>query len=140
MLSRLRTHHSAITFDLGRSGIRAYQLQSHGHDTVDANRLLGLPDDARDYAAAAAMLRELGVPSIRLMTNNPLKVQALRELGVDIESRVAAFVGANPFSAAYLEAKRDRMGHAIPEIDVGPPPSSRRGLAIGGGNALGDAE
>src|SRR5262249_58665872 len=68
--------------------IRAYQLQSHGHDTVDANRLLGLPDDARDYDAAAAILNHLGVRSIQLMTNNPQKVESLRALGVALDARV----------------------------------------------------
>ena len=96
--------------------LRAYQLQSHGHDTVDANRLLGLPDDARGYEPAAALLDHLGVASIRLLTNNPAKVDALSALGVQIESRAPAIVPANPFSAAYLEAKRLRMGHTIPSL------------------------
>ncbi len=101
--------------------IRAYELQSAGLDTVDANRLLGLPDDARDYGAAAAMLEHLGVASIRLMTNNPDKVVAMRSLGVRVERRVSAIVGSNPFSAGYLEAKRLRMGHALPaDGDDGP--------------------
>jgi GTP cyclohydrolase II len=102
--------------------IRAYKLQSSGHDTVDANRLLGLPDDARDYGAAAAMLEHLGVASIRLMTNNPDKVKALRALGVAIDRRSPVVVGHNPFSAPYLEAKRLRMGHTLPSIDLSPPP------------------
>jgi GTP cyclohydrolase II len=96
--------------------LRAYALQSTGHDTVDANRLLGLPDDARDYAPAAAMIAELGIGSIRLMTNNPLKVKALRALGVSIDGRTPSIVGHNPHSAGYLEAKRVRMGHSLPEI------------------------
>ena len=95
--------------------IRAYQLQSRGHDTVDANRLLGLPDDARDYAAASALLESLGVRSIKLMTNNPAKVKALRALGVEIDARLPSIVGVNPYSASYLEAKRLRMGHTLPE-------------------------
>ncbi len=104
--------------------IRAYQLQSNGHDTVDANRLLGLPDDARDYGAAAAMLEHLGVASIRLLTNNPEKVNALRALGVSIDRRAPSVVGHNPFSAPYLEAKRLRMGHSLPSItDVVTPPA-----------------
>jgi GTP cyclohydrolase II len=94
--------------------IRAYQLQAHGHDTVDANRLLGLPDDARDYSAAAAMLDHLGVESIRLMTNNPLKEEAMRKLGVAVESRAPSLITPNEHSAPYLEAKRARMGHALP--------------------------
>ncbi|MRG93982.1 GTP cyclohydrolase II [Polyangium spumosum] len=98
--------------------IRAYDLQSRGHDTVDANRLLGLPDDARDYAPAAAMLEHLGVASIQLMTNNPLKVQALRQFGTRVETREPSIVGTNPFSQGYLEAKRQRMGHALPALDA----------------------
>ena len=98
--------------------IRAYGLQARGHDTVDANRLLGLPDDARDYAPAAQMLEYLGVASIELMTNNPLKVQALRQLGVQVERRAPAIVGINSHSGAYLETKRVRMGHSLPRIDV----------------------
>jgi GTP cyclohydrolase II len=96
--------------------IRAYELQSNGTDTVDANRLLGLPDDAREYGGAAAMLDHLGVKSIRLMTNNPEKVRALRALGVTIEGQRAVVVGHNAFSAGYLEAKRLRMGHSLPMI------------------------
>jgi GTP cyclohydrolase II len=101
--------------------IRAYKLQSSGHDTVDANRLLGLPDDARDYGAASAMLAHLGVASVRLLTNNPDKVKALRALGVVIERRAPSLVGHNPFSAPYLEAKRLRMGHALPSIEGAAP-------------------
>ncbi len=101
--------------------IRAYQLQSDGHDTVDANRMLGLPDDARDYGAAAAMLERLGVASIRLITNNPEKVRALRALGVTIDRRAPSLVGHNPFSAPYLEAKRIRMGHTLPSLEGAPP-------------------
>jgi GTP cyclohydrolase II len=104
--------------------IRAYKLQSTGHDTVDANRLLGLPDDAREYDAAAAMLEHLGVASIQLLTNNPAKVKALRALGVTIDRRAPVVVGHNPFSAAYLEAKRLRMGHSLPSIGPLPDPSN----------------
>ncbi len=100
--------------------IRAYKLQSTGHDTVDANRILGLPDDAREYGAAAAMLEDLGVGSIRLITNNPSKVKAMRDLGVKVERRAPSHVGHNPFSASYLEAKRIRMGHALPTITADP--------------------
>lgn len=101
--------------------IRAYELQGAGHDTVDANRLLGLPDDARDYGAAAAMLRFLSVNSIRLMTNNPAKVNALRELGTAINGREPVIVSTNRFSADYLETKRARMGHQLPQSS--PPPA-----------------
>lgn len=108
--------------------LRAYALQSHGHDTVDANRMLGLPDDARDYSGAAAMLHHLGVHSISLMTNNPTKVKGLRSFGVTIEGRSPVVVGHNKFSAPYLEAKRLRMGHSLPSIGDAAPaavPSER---------------
>jgi GTP cyclohydrolase II len=94
--------------------VRAYALQAHGADTVDANRLLGLPDDARRYDAAAAMLHNLGVRSVELLTNNPAKEEALRALGVDVSRRIPVLVATNPFSASYLETKRSRMRHAIP--------------------------
>ena len=94
--------------------IRAYALQSDGHDTVDANRLLGLPDDARRYDVARDMLAHLGVASVRLMTNNPEKVRSLRALGVRVNGRVPVVVPANKHSARYLEAKRVRMEHDLP--------------------------
>jgi GTP cyclohydrolase II len=97
--------------------IRAYELQAQGHDTVDANRMLGLPDDARDYGPAVAVLDHLGVRSVRLLTNNPLKVNALRALGLDVV-RAPHVVAHNRFSAGYLEAKRLRMGHALPTISA----------------------
>jgi GTP cyclohydrolase II len=94
--------------------IRAYALQSRGHDTVDANRLLGLPDDARRYDVARDMLTHLGVESVVIMTNNPAKVAGLRSLGVTVTGRVPVVVPANVHSARYLEAKRLRMDHDLP--------------------------
>lgn len=94
--------------------IKAYELQHHGHDTVDANRMLGLPDDAREYGSAAAMLSFLGIRSVRLLTNNPAKVDGLTALGVDVRGREPVIVSTNQFSAGYLETKRARMGHALP--------------------------
>jgi GTP cyclohydrolase II len=94
--------------------IRAYALQSDGHDTVDANRLLGLPDDARRYDVARDMLAHLGVRSVRLLTNNPAKMDALRNLGVRVVGRAPIVIAANPHSARYLEAKRLRMDHDLP--------------------------
>lgn len=95
--------------------IRAYELQSRGADTVDANRILGLPDDARRYDVAAEMLEWLGVSSVKLMTNNPAKVSALRELGVDVTGRISVVVPTNPLAASYLDTKRRRMAHDVPE-------------------------
>ena len=94
--------------------IRAYDLQEQGADTVDANRLLGLPDDAREYHAAAHMLEHFEVQSVQLMTNNPAKVDALRSLGIEVAGRLPVVVPPNPFSAGYLETKRARMAHELP--------------------------
>lgn len=95
--------------------IRAYALQARGVDTVDANRLLGLPDDTRNYEIAASMLNYLGVESIRLMTNNPEKVRSMRALGIEVDDRIPVVIEPNPFSHAYLETKRLRMAHELPE-------------------------
>jgi GTP cyclohydrolase II len=94
--------------------VRAYALQDKGADTVEANELLHLPVDARSYDVAAAMLRNLGVDSIELMTNNPLKLESLRALGVLVERRLPVLVPANPFAASCLEVKRRRMQHDLP--------------------------
>jgi GTP cyclohydrolase II len=96
--------------------IRAYALQARGVDTVDANRALGLPDDTRRYEAAAAMLQHLGVRSVRLLTNNPAKVDALRALGVPVLGREPVLIEPNPYSRSYLETKGLRMNHALPHI------------------------
>ena len=94
--------------------VKAYALQAAGADTVEANEALHLPVDARSYDVAAAMLRELGVESVELMTNNPAKVDALRDLGIRIERRLPVLIPANPFSAEYLDVKRRRMQHELP--------------------------
>jgi GTP cyclohydrolase II len=94
--------------------IRAYALQAMGADTIEANELLHLPVDARQYDVAAAMLTQLRVESIELMTNNPDKIEQLRSLGVSVEKRIPVLVAANPFSAGYLDVKRRRMAHEIP--------------------------
>ncbi len=104
--------------------IRAYDLQARGADTVDANRLLGLPDDAREYHAAAHMLEHFDVQSVQLMTNNPAKVDALRSLGVEVAGRLPVVVAANPFSAGYLETKRARMAHELPVSSTSIPRGS----------------
>ncbi|QQR90423.1 MAG: GTP cyclohydrolase II [Myxococcales bacterium] len=93
--------------------IRAYALQEQGHDTVDANRMLGFDDDMRSYEVASAMLADLGVKSIALLTNNPDKVTALRKDGVRISKRVPMSVEPNDHNRGYLETKRKRMGHLI---------------------------
>jgi 3,4-dihydroxy 2-butanone 4-phosphate synthase/GTP cyclohydrolase II len=96
--------------------LQAYALQDAGLDTVDANLELGLPADAREYAAAAQVLADLGVGRVRLLTNNPVKVGALRRYGVDVVTRVPLSVGVGPDNLGYLRTKRDRMGHDIPGL------------------------
>ncbi|ALX66557.1 bifunctional 3,4-dihydroxy-2-butanone-4-phosphate synthase/GTP cyclohydrolase II [Microbacterium sp. XT11] len=93
--------------------LRAYSLQEEGLDTVDANLALGLPADAREYAAAAGILTDLGISKVRLLTNNTDKVAQLRELGLDVIEQVPLIVGVGPNNHQYLETKRDRMGHII---------------------------
>jgi len=93
--------------------LRAYKLQEDGLDTLDANLALGLPADSRDYGAATAILDELGVGSVRLLTNNPEKVRQLEAHGVTVTERVPLVVGVGSHNEDYLAAKRDRMGHEI---------------------------
>jgi GTP cyclohydrolase II len=93
--------------------IRAYSLQDRGLDTVDANRRLGFADDERGYGHAAAMLRELGVDRVRLLTNNPAKVEGLQAAGVAVTARVAHQMAANPHNADYLATKRKKSGHLL---------------------------
>lgn len=90
--------------------IRAYALQERGADTVDANRMLGLPDDARDYAVAGAILRDLGIRSLALLTNNPDKVRALQALGFPVR-RIAHLVDTVGAAGDYVAVKQRRMGH-----------------------------
>ncbi|WP_238420016.1 bifunctional 3,4-dihydroxy-2-butanone-4-phosphate synthase/GTP cyclohydrolase II [Streptomyces taklimakanensis] len=102
------------------SKLRAYQLQERGRDTLDANLELGLPADARDYAAAAQMLIDLDVRSLRLMTNNPDKVEALARHGLRVTGREPMPVQAGEHNLRYLRTKRDRMGHDLPWLDGAP--------------------
>jgi 3,4-dihydroxy 2-butanone 4-phosphate synthase/GTP cyclohydrolase II len=95
--------------------LAAYALQDQGLDTVAANLEQGLPADAREYGAAAAILADLGVVAVRLLTNNPAKVAGLVAHGVDVVERVPLHVGAGPLNQNYLRAKRDLMGHLIEE-------------------------
>lgn len=92
--------------------LRAYALQSAGADTVDANRLLGLADDLRSYSFAADVLRQLGVQSVRLLTNNPLKIEGLRAEGIEVTHEPHR-TEVDDQAQAYLDAKRDRMGHLL---------------------------
>jgi 3,4-dihydroxy 2-butanone 4-phosphate synthase/GTP cyclohydrolase II len=93
--------------------LQAYQMQDNGSDTVDANLELGLPVDAREYVNAAQMLTDLGVRSIRVLTNNPAKLAGLEGFGVEIRERVPMPVLVTEYNRRYLAAKRDRLGHQI---------------------------
>lgn len=93
--------------------IRAYALQDQGHDTLDANLMLGLPADARVYDMCGPMLAHVGVDSVRLITNNPDKVAYLTKHGINVVERVPLLVGVNDMNAEYLATKRDRMGHLL---------------------------
>ena len=94
--------------------LQAYELQDGGRDTVDANLDLGLPADARHYGAATQVLRDLGVSSVRLLTNNPDKVESLEAYGIEVTERVPMTPRATQHNIGYLRTKRDRMGHDLP--------------------------
>jgi 3,4-dihydroxy 2-butanone 4-phosphate synthase/GTP cyclohydrolase II len=101
--------------------LKAYRLQEDGLDTLDANLALGLPADARDYGVAAAILRDLGISSIRLLSNNPEKRRQLIEHGIEVTELVPLVVGVGDVNIGYLGAKRDRMGHQLPGALVNSP-------------------
>ncbi|ANH39449.1 Riboflavin biosynthesis protein RibBA [Nocardioides dokdonensis FR1436] len=111
----LRGHEGRGIGLLGK--LQAYQLQDGGRDTVDANLDLGLPADARHYGTATQVLRDLGVRSVRLMTNNPDKVSSLEDFGVPVAERVPLTPHPNDHNLAYLLTKRDRMGHVLPDLE-----------------------
>jgi 3,4-dihydroxy 2-butanone 4-phosphate synthase/GTP cyclohydrolase II len=97
--------------------LQAYQLQDDGHDTVDANLALGVPADARDYGTGAQILCDLGIKSMRLLTNNPAKRVALQGYGLRVVDRVPLPISPNPENLRYLRTKRDRMGHELDNLD-----------------------
>ena len=113
----LRGHEGRGIGLLGK--LRAYQLQDHGSDTVDANLELGLPVDARDYTTGAQILADLGVQSMRLLTNNPDKVAGLGRYGLDV-TPVPLPVPVTAYNLRYLAAKRDRLGHTIENLPPAP--------------------
>ena len=98
--------------------LRAYELQDRGADTVDANINLGLPNDAREYGTGAQVLADLGIRTMRLLTNNPAKRAGLEGYGLTITGRVALPVSVNPENVRYLTTKRDRMGHELEGLDA----------------------
>jgi GTP cyclohydrolase II len=91
--------------------LRAYAIQDTGLDTLDADRHLGFRADERSYGVAAAMLGSLGVGPVQLLTNNPQKIAALRELGIDVIGRLSLITSTNVHNERYLRAKRERAGH-----------------------------
>lgn len=96
--------------------IRAYALQAAGADTFEANRKLGLPDDLRRYDVAADILRHLGVRSVDLITNNPLKIAGLVDAGIPVRRRLPSLAAATPHNVGYLKVKRDRSGHLLEAV------------------------
>ena len=101
--------------------LKAYRLQEDGYDTLDANLALGLPADARDYQAASDMLRDLGVTKVRLLSNNPEKMRQLTQYGIEVTGLVPLVVGVGTDNEGYLNAKRDRMGHQLPDSITSAP-------------------
>jgi 3,4-dihydroxy 2-butanone 4-phosphate synthase/GTP cyclohydrolase II len=95
--------------------LKAYRLQEEGLDTLDANLALGFPADGRDYGAAVSILEDLGISEVRAITNNPEKLRQLGDRGIKVIERVPLVVGVGEFNEKYLEAKRDRMGHVLPD-------------------------
>ncbi|WP_367337117.1 GTP cyclohydrolase II [Phycicoccus sp.] len=120
--------------------LKAYRLQDGGADTVDANLALGHPSDARTYDEAAAVLLDLGLRRIRLMSSNPAKEDALRALGVEIVERTGMFIPEPPHSVGYLATKRARMGHDLPRDDGGAWQQLRAGVVPVSVDSAGDTD
>jgi 3,4-dihydroxy 2-butanone 4-phosphate synthase/GTP cyclohydrolase II len=99
--------------------LRAYKLQEEGLDTVDANLRLGLPADLRDYGIGAQILSDLGLTSIRILTNNPKKISGMAGYGLSVTDQIPIQHVANPHNEAYLRAKRDRLGHILHHQGLG---------------------
>lgn len=127
-MDTIRDNGGAVIYLRGHEGrgiglvnkLRAYRLQEAGLDTLDANLALGLPADARDYGAAAAIIQDMGVSQVRLLSNNPEKRRQLEQHGITVSSLEPLIVGVGEDNAGYLEAKRDRMGHQLPgQLDTG---------------------
>lgn len=122
-LARIAAEHRGLLLYLRQEGrgiglfnkVSAYALQDQGLDTVEANEHLGFPADARDYRIAAHMLEDLGVRQVRLLTNNPRKIDELRHCGIDVIERVPLVVPPNADNAHYLKTKQVKMGHLFEE-------------------------
>ncbi len=120
-LSMIETEQKGVLLYLSQEGrgigllnkLKAYKLQEEGFDTVEANLKLGLPADLRDYGIGAQILTDLGLSSIRILTNNPKKIIGLEGYGLSVSDQVPIIAQANPHNEAYLRAKEDRMGHTL---------------------------
>jgi len=108
--------------------LQAYELQDAGIDTIEANHALGFKADFRDFSLAAAILHDLRVPRVRLLTNNPHKVRALSDGGIEVVERLSCEVDPTAHSLAYLRTKKQRMGHAL-TLDIPNPRNEARGIA-----------
>ena len=100
--------------------LRAYELQEQGFDTIEANLVLGHPVDLRDYMLATGILQTLKIRSIRLMTNNPEKIDAVLSAGIEIVERLSANVPGSPHSDRYLATKREKLGHLSNSVNISP--------------------
>ena len=123
--------------------IRAYRLQELGRDTIEANEELGFDADQRSWKEAAAILRLCGVSTVRVITNNRLKIDGLRREGIDVRGRIPIIIPPDDFNAPYLRTKADRMGHMLDEQDedrglsvrvTGGDPAAPRAGACGSGD------
>jgi len=120
-LARVAAEGGVVVYLRGHEGrgvgllnkLQAYELQDRGFDTVDAQIELGLPVDDREYAAGAAILADLGIPAVRLLTNNPMKVNAMRELDIEVVAVERLSISPLQDNRAYLRTKRDRLGHDL---------------------------
>ncbi|MFK0158524.1 GTP cyclohydrolase II [Streptomyces sp. NPDC090499] len=112
----LRGHEGRGIGLLGK--LRAMALQAEGLDTVEANLALGLPVDARDYGVAAGILSDLGVRSVRLMSNNPRKRESLEQHGIDVAETVPLLIEPCENNITYLRTKRERLDHVLPHLDA----------------------
>jgi 3,4-dihydroxy 2-butanone 4-phosphate synthase / GTP cyclohydrolase II len=118
--------------------LQAYELQDSGVDTVEANHVLGFRADCRDYSLPVAILRELGVNRVRLLTNNPAKALALTDAGIEVVARIPCETSANPYSLPYLRTKNEKMGHtlSLPHHDGSVQIEERRASEAANSHAL----
>ncbi|MBI5073214.1 GTP cyclohydrolase II, partial [Candidatus Woesearchaeota archaeon] len=98
------------------SKLQAYHLQEKGFDTVEANEMLGYPADSRDYAVAASILCDLEIASIRLLTNNPKKINALSHAGIVIRERIPLELPSGPHNKLYMQTKKEKLGHLFDHV------------------------